>query len=305
MTIYELQREWVERKRAAEQYLSNPDNMARLRKQLVSALCDPDYCIGPGKTFDWVRFAREFTEKDFQPPLSASDFLDYMLHPHFAPPGSKKRLSRSRVWWLIRLKLDVEDPVSWLEDPTKRRHGALVDMARKLNCLGITNVHISRFLVQVKQFHKPKIPERFRTEGTKVLAVQDDIFPLYSYSCVWGLVYRKIRKGRFGWSILFKEEVQEFPWRTEPVPYEQSPRPVVEEILNRHSFHPTVILFYTGRPYIVETKRLWWGYWPRPEELGGLSVDTTNGPVLVEGWDENGWPIGRKVPFKERGANSK
>ena len=134
-----------------------------------------------------------------------------------------------------------------------------------------------------------------------VLAVQDDVF----YPYVWGMGYQKIRKGTLGWKVFFREEIEPFPWGTEPTSSEKSPQVAVEKILDKHSFQPAVMLFYTSRPYIVETKRLWWGYWSRPEELGGLSVDTTNGPVLVEGWDENGWPIGRKVPFKERGANSK
>ncbi len=302
MTTYEPWKEWEEweeweeRKKAAESYLSDPDNMDRLKKQLLSSLCDLGYHTR-NRIFSWARFAREFTEKDFHPPLSASEFLDHMLQPHFAPPGSNKPLSRSRIWWLVRLKLNIDDPVAWL-DTQRQQRGSLVKVARSIECPGfpITNVSISAFLMSIRRSHKPKIPGRFKKEGTVLLAVLADPFSTY----IWGMTCQRTRKGALIWKVLFREETTPFPWSTEPIPYEESPQPVVEEILARHSFHPTFTLFYTGRPYIVETKRLWWGYWRRSEKLKGLTVDETYGPVLVEGWDENGWPIGRKIPLHEK-----
>ena len=292
--LEELWKAWEERKKAAESYLGDPENMSRLKDRLLAALCDPDFHT-QGNRFDWVRFAREFTEKDFAPPLTASDFLEYMLRPYFAPPGSDKPLSRSRIWWLVRLKLNVEDPVAWL-DAQRQKRGSLVKVARAIECPGIriTNVSISAFLMHLRRSHKPRIPDRFRKEGTTVLAVQDDLRFL---SYIWGLACQS-KKGTLYWDVLFREETKPFPWSREPVPFEQSPRHVVEEILSRRSFRPMVTLFYTGRLYIAETKRLWWGYWPTSEELNGLTIDETHGPVLVEGWDENGWPVGKRVPFE-------
>jgi len=286
------------RKEAAMHYLDAPDTMARFREQLLAALCDPAFSSLPNRQFDWSHFVREFTAPDFDPPLTLLEFFENVLRPHFRQPGWYT-LPRSRIWWLIRLVFDVEDPIAWLREQRKRGKGTFVQIARALNCPGVTNVHLSRYLLQQSRAHKPRIPERFKVEGTRLLALVDD----YYNPGVWGLECRPFGRWPLAWRVIFAEKTKRLPSGEQPPPREQSPQAIIESVLERHDFQPSVILFYTYRSYVRETGRLRWGKWLSRREMEQLGIDSTHGPVLVEGWDEEGWPIGRRIPLEEEGES--
>ena len=275
---------------AIEHYLDDPDTMARFREQLLAALRDPAYPALPNGQFDWTHFAREFSAPDFDPPLTSLD-LFRALRQHFHQPGYN--LPRARVWWLVRLVMDVEDPVAWLRQQQRQRRGAFVEIARTLDCPGITNVHLSTYLTRLKVSHKPSIPDRFQVEGTRLLALVSDY-----HFWVWGLECRTHGRYRLVWRVVFQEELDGL-YGVQPPPYEQSPRAISEALTEQHGFQPEVILFYFRRLCKRETGRLWWGYWPLDEEREKLGLILVEGPIVVEEWDEDGWPVVKSLTTKK------
>jgi len=124
------------------------------------------------------------------------------------------------------------------------------------------------------------LPDRFKTPGRRILAILDRP-PFFLAKCIvctqhrrFGLVWRTLEEGEY-------------------LQAEYSPQQVAAQF-DKHQ--PHCILVYTGRFYTREGKALPQrpgGYrWP---ELEALGVDFSHGPILVEHWDEEGWPIGRRV----------
>jgi hypothetical protein len=121
----------VDRINQIEQYLNDPDQMARFRAELLAALHDPGWA-NSRNTFHWLRFAREFTASGFEPPLESMTFFSFLLKPHFAQTWYI--LPRSRTWWLLRLAEDVSEPVIWLhQQRLPQRRGELARIAEGLN----------------------------------------------------------------------------------------------------------------------------------------------------------------------------
>lgn len=269
----------------ARHYLDDQDVQTRFRERLLVALRDPSF-IGRRGQFDWARFAREFSAEDFDPPLTTWE-LFAGLQRHFWQPG--QGVPRSRVWWLIRLVTDAEDPVAYLEQ--LKGAGAFIKLARLLNAPGITNLDISIYLSRFKFHGKPRIPDWLKVPGKAVLAI--------NYSSVlgtcqaWGL--RCYPHGRhLAWGVVFKEDAEPFSETPDP---EKSPRALAEFLTQRHAFRPDVILLYTGFLYYQETGRKWWGtYWPLNQEMERLGLKVASPPIVVDEWDENGWPIVRARP---------
>lgn len=264
-----------------DHYLDDPAHMARFRAELLTALRDPTY-ITHRNIFDWKRFALEFSTPAFNPPLNEWELFDYLIHPHYAL--NWRRVPRSRIWWLLCLVVDVEHPLAWLQEQQLLGHrGTMVRIAKQLDCSTVTNTDLFLFLNR----YRPSIPVRFQIDGMSILAVMSQGDP----PGVWGLVYGRSR-GQLARLVVFYEEMNLLPFHRPP-PREQSLHVIIEALLARHSFDPQIILFYPGCFIARETGRVIWG---------GLTVDkieqladTTPGPVLVKGWDEDGWPIGQRV----------
>ncbi len=268
----------------AEQYLDDPAQMTRFRAGLLTALRDPGYSVH--RIFNWTRFAQEFTAPDFDPPLDSYFFLNFLVHPHFALTWD--RPPRSRTWWLLRLVEDVEEPVIWLHQQRVHR-GTLTQIAGKLN---VPRRQLYMFL----QRHKhPPIPIRFQIEGERVLVLAQS-----NPAAVWGLVCRTVR-GKPAWHVNFCDPLPLFKYHQRYVILKQpypALRPTVEIILAQHDFQPNVMLFYTGMFISQATGRL-----IRDSSWDNEDIDRARGPQLVEGWDEEGWPVGWRLVVKELRKN--
>jgi hypothetical protein len=267
---------------AVERYLDNLDHKSRFRTQLLSALRDPNF-TAYRNTFDWKRFAREFSTPDFEPPFDLWE-LFYLIKPHYVHGWSA--VPRNRVWWLIRLAIGVERPLVWLQQQQlEKQRGEMVRIANKLGCFAVTNVQLLLYLSR----HKPRIPSRFQADGARILSLAPE-----SPAAAWGLMCQPIRRRGYSWRVKFCEALEPMPRQVPP--FEQSLQFAVETMLKRYAFEPDTILYYPNRFVSRETGRLMW----RGIKVGDIErlADTTRGPMLVQGWDENGWPIGHRVAAK-------
>jgi hypothetical protein len=164
----------------ATHYLDNPSNMTRFQsKLLLQAMRDPEY-VTYGNRFDWNRFAYEFTTPDFDPPLDTLRLFDFVLTPHFS--RSWRYLPRDRVWWLIRLVMDVPYPLFWLQKRQLQGHrGEMSRLAEKLNCFAITAQSLSYYLTR----HRPDVPKQFQIVDMPLLVLLET-----QPSSVWGIEHR-------------------------------------------------------------------------------------------------------------------
>ncbi len=268
-----------------EQYLNDPDRMARFRAKLLTALHDPGWA-NSRNTFDWLRFAREFTTPDFDPPLESMTFFSFLLKPHFAQTWHI--VPRSRTWWLLRLGEDATEPVIWLHQQCfLQRRGEMVRIAERLNHPAITNQKLATFLYQHKH---PAIPGGFLAAGQRLLILSDS-----NPAAAWGVAARPVKQARqqgLAWQVVLCEPLlpllnnHDCILLRQPVP---SLRAAVDDILEQRDFQPDQILLYSGlftvNGQIVRNNPDW----------NSIERASFTWPRLVEGWDEDGWPVCRPV----------
>lgn len=141
-----------------------------------------------------------------------------------------------------------------------------------------------------KRPKRPKVPKRYEVPGTKVLVIVED--NSYEEQTGW-LEAWCLERFKNQWRIRARSERIPIPFSIyEKPPKERTPQALAQKY---ETFSPDIILFYPRRFYTKEGRALWRGlYMHEIEEI----ADRTPGPVLVEGWDEDGWPIGHRIPLE-------
>jgi len=283
-----------ERNEAITHYMDDPLICDRFLSQLLAALGNPTYvCRSVG--FDWARFAREFSAPDFDPPLEKWE-LFMALAKHFSPPGRRKPPT-NRIWWAVRIITGCSDPDKWLLTQRRQRKGNrwAVEVARLLGCnlsAGETSRYVSR---QALGTVRPRIPSSLKTHGKRVLALVEGENSNGLIINAWGFVCAAHERWSLVWKASFRDEVLHLPeLRGKPA---ASLRDAMQVLIRQRGFHPDVTLFYTGRWLDRRTGQpLWSGFGEL--DLESMDIDRTGGPILVQAWDEDGWPVGRRLSVR-------
>jgi hypothetical protein len=159
-------------------------------------------------------------------------------------------------------------------------------LAKKLNCFAITAQSLSNYLTR----RRPNVPKQFQIVDMPLLVLLET-----QPSSVWGIEHR-LFKTRLVKKVAFCEPLEQQLFRYQVTRGEQSLETKVKGMLEQYNFKPQITLFFTSRTVNRHTGRLIWGR--LTVEQKEQMADLTSGPMLVQEWDEDGWPMGYRVPLE-------